>query len=216
MTRIKVCGITNRQDANAAVAAGADAVGLILAESPRRVDPSDVAGITVDVPLFVATVGVFVNARLEQIIRTMSTCGLNAVQLHGDEDEEEAVHALGPKRVIQAVRLASLDQIGLVAGSAASLVLVEPLVEGVRGGSGQRLDDELARAAIATGRPIMLAGGLSPENVYDAVVRLRPYAVDVGSGVEAAPGRKDHGKIRDFVAAVREADRVVDADSATA
>jgi phosphoribosylanthranilate isomerase len=153
-------------------------------------------------------VGVFVNARLGEVLETMGACGLDAVQLHGDEDEE-AIHALGPRRVIRAVRLAGLDQIGLVARSAASLVLVEPLVEGVRGGSGQRLDEGLARAAIATGRPIMLAGGLSPENVHDAVVRLRPYAVDVGSGVEAAPGRKDHGKIRDFVAAVREADRAV-------
>lgn len=215
MTRVKVCGITNRDDAMAAVMAGADALGLIFAESPRRVTPDQVSEITRDVPLFVTTIGVFIDGDLAQIRAISDACGLDAVQLHGSEDNA-VIDALGPKHVIKGFRLSNASQIDAIRDCNAGVVLVEPYVEGVPGGTGRLLDENLASAALATGRLVMLAGGLTPENVRDIVLRLRPYAVDVGSGVEAEPGRKDHAKLSAFIAAVREADTAIRSGNAPA
>jgi phosphoribosylanthranilate isomerase len=208
VTRVKICGITNEADALAAVAAGADALGFVFAESPRRVTVDQARAITRKVPLFVATVGVFVDEDVDAVTEALRECGLSAAQLHGSETTEE-IAALGPARVIKGFRVESEADLAGLEDCPAHILLVEPRVEGKLGGPGVVLERELARQAVASGRNIMLAGGLDSESVYDVVCDARPYAVDVSSGVEAEPGRKDHAKLGDFLLAVRTADAAI-------
>ncbi len=204
MTRVKICGITSVQAAAAAVDAGADALGFVFVPgTPRAIGPEVAEQITVGVPPFVTSVGVFVDQSLEEILSVIARCRLQAVQLHGNEPE--ALSRQIPVKVIKAIRVreaADLRGIGIYPAHA---FLLDAFVEGQPGGTGATISWDLARTA--TGRvPVILSGGLRPENVARAVRAVRPYAVDVSSGVETSPGRKDHRKVRDFIAAVREAD----------
>ncbi len=195
--RVKVCGITRLEDAVAAVDAGADAVGFIFhRESPRYIRPEDAGVIATALPPFVSTVGVFVDMEQMEVSRTMRTAGLDVAQLHGDED---ASYCSMFPRVIKALRVRGPEVIQKMSEySCVSAFLFDAYHPDVHGGTGEVFDWDIAARATATHR-IILAGGLTPDNIAEAVQRVRPYAVDVSSGVEMAPGLKDHAKVREFI-----------------
>ncbi|HEX9900466.1 MAG TPA: phosphoribosylanthranilate isomerase [Candidatus Methylomirabilis sp.] len=204
MTRVKVCGITSREDAVAAVEAGADALGFVFVPgTPRCVHPEVAERIVGVLPPFVTPVGVFMNQPLEEVLRIAARCGLQAVQLHGDEPE--AYSRRIPLRVIKAVRVRDAESLRILPTYPAHAFLLDAFVEGQAGGTGTPVSWELAVQAKGHA-PIILSGGLRPDTVGLAVRRVRPYGVDVSSGVEVSPGRKDHQKVREFIAAVRQAD----------
>jgi phosphoribosylanthranilate isomerase len=187
---VKVCGITRVDDAAAAVKAGARALGFVFwPKSPRFVDPFHARAIVATLPPFVTPVGVFVNQPLDYVRGVASVAGLGAVQLHGDEDIAFAAAIRHP--VIKALTL--VDRID--DWPTRTMVLLDAYDRVKRGGTGRSID-RAAAAAIASTRRILLAGGLTPENVAEAVARVRPFGIDVSSGVEHSPGIKDHDKIR--------------------
>ncbi len=200
-SRIKICGITNLEDALCAVTAGADAIGFVFYEkSPRYVHPEKVGQIVSELPPFVTTVGLFVNADPEIIKQTMRTAKLNVVQLHGDEAPEDC--SLSPYPVIKAVRVKDADSLVGIDNYNVSALLLDAWNDQQYGGTGESFDWQLAKKL--TGRlPIILAGGLTPDNVAQAILVVNPYAVDVSSGVEKFPGRKNHNKIREFIKQVK-------------
>lgn len=195
MVLVKICGITNREDGLAAVRLGADLVGLVLAPSPRRVTPEQARKIVLALPPRIKCVGVFVDAPPAQVRELRDYCGLDLVQLHGAESEQEAAF-LGPG-VIKALRVGPDNEFDARAYPGARLLL-DTHVPGQPGGTGKTFDWGLAVAA-ARQRPIILAGGLSPDNVAQAIKTVNPHAVDVSSGVESEPGRKDHDRIASFI-----------------
>jgi phosphoribosylanthranilate isomerase len=204
VTRVKVCGITSREDAVAAVEAGADALGFVFVPgTPRCVQPEVAERIVSLLPPFVTPVGVFMNQPLEEVLHIAARCGLQAVQLHGEEPEEYSRRI--PLRVIKAVRVRDEESLRILPTYPAHAFLLDAFVEGQPGGTGTPISWELAVRAKGHA-PIILSGGLRPDTVGPAVRRVRPYGVDVSSGVEASPGRKDHQKVREFIAAVRQAD----------
>lgn len=203
MLRVKICGITNLEDALAAVEAGADALGFVFAESPRRVSPETAAEVIGRLPAFVLAVGVFVDEAPERVRRIAREVGLAAVQLHGSEPPE-AAQALAPLACIKAFRIRSRNDLEDLARYRVRGYLVDTYVAGRPGGTGERLDWDMLEGFRPPG-PLILAGGLTPENVAEAVRRVRPYAVDVSSGVEAAPGRKDHTLMKRFIQEARRA-----------
>ncbi|MBP1774314.1 MAG: trpF [candidate division NC10 bacterium] len=204
MTRVKICGITSAEDAAAAVDAGADALGLVFVPgTPRHVAPDLAAGILEAVPPLVATVGVFVDHPLEEVLRIVSVLGLHAVQLHGQEPA--AYSRRIPVPVIRAVRVRDAASLRSLETYPAHAFLLDAYVEGLPGGTGTPISLDLARQAKGR-KPVILSGGLRPETVSQAVRLVRPYGVDVSSGVEASPGRKDHAKVREFIVNVRQAD----------
>jgi phosphoribosylanthranilate isomerase len=203
--KVKVCGITNAEDALAAVEAGADALGFIFYEkSPRYVVPGVAANIIAELPPLVTPVGVFVNEGLATVRSIMDTCGLAMAQLHGDENVSYCRELARP--AMKALRLRDRGSLLALAeyqgrGGVRGFVL-DAFSELSYGGTGQITDWGLA-AEVAKSTPILLAGGLTPDNVTEAIRTVRPYGVDVSSGVESAPGKKDHAKMRAFVDAVR-------------
>jgi phosphoribosylanthranilate isomerase len=203
MVKVKICGITNLDDALAAIEAGADALGFVFVPaSPRNIAPEQAAGIIRHLPPFVQTVGLFVNQEQETVNRIADQCGLDLVQLHGEESLEYCQGI--DRRIIKAFRVrdaASLDTIDSYPVAACLLDAWSPTAHG---GTGQTFNWEIAATAAASHR-IILAGGLIPDNVAEAVRRVRPYAVDVSSGVEAAPGRKDITLVRAFIANAKSA-----------
>ena len=205
-TRIKVCGITGLEDARAAVAAGADALGFIFVEqSPRNSDPEQVREIVRQLPPFVDAVGVFVDADTIRVEEIAQFCRLDLVQLHGSEPPDYCRHlSIG---VVKALRVGPDFSSGQFSPYAESVraFLLDTYHPEMAGGTGKTFDWDLARE-LASSRPIILAGGLKPENIAMAIEKVRPYAVDVNSGVESSPGRKDTEKLERFVRLVRETD----------
>ena len=208
---IKMCGITSLEDGQLVAGAGADAVGFVFWPlSPRRVDVERAAAISRVLPPFVLRVGVFVNAPRELMARTADAVGLDLLQLHGDEPPE-ALDGL-PRRALKAVRVGRgfrADDALRYADRAAGL-LVDTRLSGdtaAPGGTGVPFDWSLVRGLRERVPFLMLAGGLSPENVASAIEAVGPDAVDVASGVEAVPGRKDAARVRAFVEAVRSMER---------
>jgi phosphoribosylanthranilate isomerase len=203
MVRIKICGITNLEDALLAAALGADALGFIFyAKSPRSVAPEAARAIIAHLPPFVAAVGVFVDEEVAVVQDLATRVGLDWVQLHGAESPEYC-RSLGC-RVIKAFRIqddASLRQVEPYRDAAQALLL-DTYKKGQVGGTGEVFDWHLAREAKKYGR-IILAGGLTAANVAQAIATAQPDAVDAASGTEAAPGRKDATKLRAFFTAVR-------------
>jgi phosphoribosylanthranilate isomerase len=203
--KVKVCGITNAEDALAAVEAGADALGFVFYQkSPRYVLPAVAGAIIAQLPPLVTPVGVFVNEGLAAVRSIIDTCGLALAQLHGDENASYCRELSRP--TMKALRLK--DRGGLLAlaeyqgrGGVRGFVL-DAFSEQSYGGTGQTTDWTLA-ADVAKTTPILLAGGLTPDNVAEAIRTVRPYGVDVSSGVESGPGKKDHAKISAFIDAVR-------------
>jgi len=207
MTWVKVCGITNLADALAAANAGADAIGFVFADSPRQVSVQTAARISPALPKDLERVGVFVNAPLELVRGVAQVCGLTMVQLHGREDPEYCA-AIGRDvfSVIKAVRLAGEDSLSGLADYKDSVhaFLLDAYVVGMAGGTGQTIDYALAaRARETLGKKVIVAGGLGPDNVAEAVRKVRPFGVDASSRLEAGPGRKDHGLVRRYIEEAR-------------
>lgn len=203
--RIKICGITNEEDACAAVDAGADALGFVLyRRSPRYIEPAAASRIISTLPPFVIPVGVFVNEEIKIVRDLLDECGLSLAQLHGDETASYCSELNRP--VVKAVRVrdrASFLALAEFQGRAGVRGFVlDSYSSEAYGGTGKTMDWALAAEAARTAK-IILSGGLNPDNVGRAIEVVRPYGVDVSSGVEAAPGKKDHGKVRSFVQAVR-------------
>lgn len=203
MIRIKICGITNREDALLAAALGADAMGFIFyPPSPRAVAPDTARKIIDQLPPFVAAVGVFVDEAADTVREVAAWVSLDWVQLHGRETPEYCRN-LG-RRVIKGFRIRddhSLPELAPYRGVVQGMLL-DTYKKGQVGGTGESFDWRLARLAAPYG-PIILAGGLTPENVAQAITAAQPRAVDVASGVEAAPGKKDPDKLKSFFEAVR-------------
>ena len=207
MTNVKICGITRLDDALAAVELGAWAVGTIFyPESPRRCEIEDAAAIATAVRRKAEVVGVFANAPLAELLETVENVPLTMLQLHGEEGPsycEEARRRTG-LAVIKACRAKDAAAVRALSAYRTELHLLDSHVTGAWGGTGERFDWELAASHPAR-PPLVLSGGLDPENVADAIAAVRPFAVDVASGVEAAAGRKDHDKLRRFFASVERA-----------
>lgn len=202
--RVKICGVTTVDDALLCARAGADAVGVnFWAGSQRRVAVERAAEIAAALPPTVLKVGVFVDAARDEIERAIAAVGLDAVQLHGDESPEECRGFAA--RVIKAIRVRAGGEAPAAVAErfAVDYILLDADAGGGYGGSGRSFDWRLA-AGVAPGR-LFLAGGLRPENVAEAVRAARPFAVDVASGVEASPGRKDPVRVREFIAHAKHA-----------
>jgi phosphoribosylanthranilate isomerase len=199
--KIKVCGTTNLKDALFAVDSGADAIGFIFyKKSPRYILQKDAKDIVAKLPPFVETVGVFVNETSDKVNRIAEQCKLTAIQLHGDESP--AFCRRIKRRVIKAYRVKDTNSFKGMADYDVSGFLLDSYNDESKGGTGKTFDWNLALRAKKQG-PIILAGGLNPYNVYTAIHRVKPYGVDVCSGVEKSPGIKDSVKIDEFIKSVR-------------
>ena len=203
--KIKICGITNAQDAEAAVTAGADALGFVFyAQSPRCIEPAVAKRIIAQLPPFVLPVGVFVNHDRDTILKVFDECGLALAQLHGEETPTFC-ESLG-RPVLRALRLRDRGSLLALAEYKGRMgvrgFVVDAFSTKAYGGTGQTGDWFLARE-VAQAAPILLAGGLTPNNVQEAIRQVQPYGVDVSSGVEEHPGQKNHEMIRAFTQAVR-------------
>jgi phosphoribosylanthranilate isomerase len=198
MVQVKICGITRLEDAQVAVDAGADALGFVFyPPSPRYVTPEQAEQIIRGLPPFVITVGLFVDVPLDTVHDITVRCGLDRIQLHGRETPEFCAQAKQP--VIKAFRIKDADSLAHLPEYRVAGYLLDAYVEGaLPGGTGASFAWELAAQAKPYG-PVILAGGLTPENVEAAIMQIRPYGVDVSSGVERAPGIKDHRKVQAFI-----------------
>jgi phosphoribosylanthranilate isomerase len=203
-TIVKICGITSVADGLAAAEAGADALGLMFYEpSPRNISIQAAAEIGRQLPPFVIKAGVFVNAPEELVLRAIGECALNIVQFHGDESPEYC--GLFPVMTLKAFRIKDAESLQRLPDFKTDAWLLDAHVADKPGGTGEKFNWDLALEAQKLGRPIFLAGGLTPENVADAVRKVHPYGVDVSSGVESSPGKKDHAKVRAFIKAAKDA-----------
>lgn len=203
-TRIKICGITNLDDALSAVESGADALGFVfVAESRRYVDPDIAREIIQHLPPMVTVVGVFVNEKIETVREIGRHCSLDLLQFHGMESPEYCEWY--PQRVIKAFRVKDQSSIKEIRKYKVHGYLLDSYSEKGFGGTGSPFDWSLARK-VSPLLPVLLAGGLDPENVGQAIEQVRPYGVDVSSGVESSAGNKDPEKIHGFINAVRTAD----------
>jgi phosphoribosylanthranilate isomerase len=209
MTRVKLCGITNAEDATLAADAGAWAIGMIFAEeSPRRIDVPTAAEIGAAMRRRVEVVGVFRNQPLDEVVELADLCSLTMLQLHGDEGPTfcaEAAHRTG-SRIVKAARVRDRASVQALRAFrvAVDYHLLDAYVEGQPGGTGETFRWELAKAR-GPGPPLILSGGITPDNVGEAIAGVRPLAVDSASGTEAAPGRKDPAKVAALMRAVEQA-----------
>ncbi|MFC1735800.1 N-(5'-phosphoribosyl)anthranilate isomerase [Candidatus Hydrogenedentota bacterium] len=209
MTRVKICGVTTVEESIAVASAGVAAIGLNFADSPRHVELDKACEIAWATPPFVAKVGVFVNAD-EGFMREAFDACLDYVQLHGDESLgviDRLANAGMEGRIIKALHMSSeedIEKVGMY--DRACAVLLDARMAGKRGGTGKTIDWELARKATDKYGKVILAGGITPENVAEAVRTVRPYAVDIASGVESAPGKKDMVKVYALFREIRKAE----------
>lgn len=215
MFRVKICGITNEEDARAAATAGADAVGLnFYQESPRFLSPASAEAVVRALPAEVVKVGLFVNSPAEAVIATFRALGLDLVQIHGDEPPEYLA-AMGDRPVMRALRLGPLGLAPILEylencrrlGCLPRWVLIDAYRPGRYGGTGATCDWTVVQKypAAPWHPPLVLAGGLTAENVAEAIHRVRPSAVDTAGGVETSPGKKDAGLVRQFIQNARRA-----------
>ena len=199
---VKICGITSEADALAAAEAGADAIGLMFYEdSPRHVTLEQAKAISAALPQHVMRVGVFVNAEEAFVHQALTECMLNILQFHGDETPEECSRY--PVMTLKAFRVQGEETLAQLEAYPSAGYLLDAYVKDALGGTGATFNWDLAVRAQEFGKPIFLAGGLTPENVVEAVRKVQPFGVDVSSGVESEPGRKDAEQMRTFVAAAK-------------
>jgi phosphoribosylanthranilate isomerase len=205
MTKVKICGLTNWEDALLAIKMGADALGFIFAESPRQITPPKAKAIILNLPPLVKTVGIFVNEDPARINEIKSFCGLDLIQLHGDESPE-ICRDLMPHS-IKAFRIQNEGEIENIIRyqGAVRAILLDTFQKGKAGGTGLTFDWSLAIKAKETGFPVILAGGLSPENIQEAITIVKPYAVDVNSGIEERPGKKDSVLMKQLMENIKKA-----------
>lgn len=210
--KVKICGVRTLEEAQAAAEAGADALGFnFWPRSPRYIPPADAALIATSLPPLVSLVGVFVNEQHERIIETAETVGLHAVQLHGDEPPEFC-EGFGRLKVIKALRVGENFDSRVIETYRVAMILLDAGVKGSYGGTGQRFDWHKAIEAKRYA-PLILAGGLCADNIAEAILSVRPTAVDVCSGVEAEPGRKDLRKLRELMKEVEVANAMLASES---
>ena len=204
MVKVKICGITSLEDALTSIEAGADALGFVFYPlSPRHVFPELAADIIRKLPSFVQTVGLFVDEELSVVNATADHCGLDIVQLHGEEAPEYCDDIR--RRVIKAFRVKDITTLDSLQQYHVSGYLLDTWSPLALGGTGKTFNWEIAAEASNRGHRVILAGGLTSDNVAEAVRQVAPYAVDVSSGVECSPGRKDTDKIRTFIIQARQA-----------
>ncbi|MGI8911091.1 MAG: phosphoribosylanthranilate isomerase [Rubrobacteraceae bacterium] len=203
MIKVKICGITNPEDARVAAEAGADAIGLLFAESPRRVSVEQAREISAAIPEGVLKVGVFVDEEPKEVLRVAREAGLDVAQLHGDETQEAVAKIrAGGLRVMKALRVRNAEALAEIERYEADLFLLDAYSEKARGGTGERFDWGLAKSLGERGN-IVVSGGLGPENVREAIEFFEPYGVDASSSLEDAPGKKNHERVRRFVSAAK-------------
>ncbi len=201
--RTKICGITRLEDALHAASCGVDALGFVFYDkSPRYIAPDAAARIIAQLPPFVSAVGLFVNETPELIRSTADLCALDLIQLHGDETPEHC--HLPPYRVVKALRVKDASSLAQAESYPVNALLLDAWSPAAYGGTGERFNWELARE-MAAKKPVILAGGLCPENVAEAVSAVAPYALDVSSGVESSPGIKDPQRVQAFIENARRA-----------
>ncbi len=202
MVKVKICGLTTAREMLAAASAGADAVGFnFFPPSPRYVEPDQARAMCMTLPPFVAAVGVFVDRLPEKVREIMDYCGLDYAQLHGNESPRH-VGELKDRGVIKAIRIGAEEDLKELERYRADAFLLDAYVPDKPGGTGETFDWKLARRAASRAK-VILAGGLTPENVARAVRSARPYGVDVASGVEEAPGRKSIPQVEEFIRAAK-------------
>ena len=200
--KVKICGLTSVADALAVAEAGADMIGrMFYSTSPRHVTLAQAMAIALALPPYVLRVGVFVNPEPGEVLEAIAACGLNLLQFHGDETSDFCT-SFGMMSV-KALRVQNAESLTALAHYQTDAFLLDAYSKAGLGGTGEKFNWELAVQAREYGRPIFLAGGLTPENVAAAVAQVKPFAVDVSSGVESAPGQKDAAKVRAFIQAVR-------------
>ena len=201
-TRVKICGITSVADGLTAAEAGADLIGLMFYDrSPRHITLATAAEISQALPPFVLRAGVFVNPTEEVVMRAIAECNLNLLQFHGDEPSDFCTQfGLMSLKAVRVRDAASIEQLGDFQTDA---FLLDAHSKSGLGGTGEKFNWDLAIVAQKFNKPIFLAGGLTPENVAEAVRRVRPFGVDVSSGVESVPGKKDADKVRAFIQAAK-------------
>ncbi|HHT9132702.1 MAG TPA: phosphoribosylanthranilate isomerase [Candidatus Tripitaka californicus] len=202
MVKVKICGITSMTDARTAVELGTDALGFVFAPSPRQISPNRARDIIKRLPPFVTPVGVFVDEAIGRVLDVATYTGLKAVQLHGSETPGYVRDVMGQFWAIKAIRVRTRRDLTRLGRYEAHAFLLDSYVRERLGGTGKPFPWELAREARQLGT-IILAGGLNPENVQTAIRTVRPYAVDVSSGVESSPGKKDRQLVREFIQAVK-------------
>lgn len=201
--KVKICGITSVADGVAAAEAGADMIGLMFYErSPRHLSTATAAEISRALSPFIVKVGVFVNPDEDIVMRAIGECGVTLLQFHGEETPEFCTQ-FGVMSM-KAFRVRDADSLLALPNYPTDAYLLDAYSPNAHGGTGAKFNWDLALAAKQHGKPIFLAGGLTPENIGAAVAKVQPFGVDVSSGVEAAPGKKDPAKVKDFIKAVRE------------
>lgn len=204
MIRVKICGITNVEDALWAAECGADAVGVIFASSPRQITIDQARAIRAELPPFLSMVGIFVDPDPRNARETLDEVGLDFVQLYGgDERSFLGDSGISLPRLIRSVSIAVEADLRAVEETSAGIVHLDTKVEGKAGGTGRTFDWQIAARAAEYGKQIILSGGLNPDNVAEAIRIASPQAVDVSSGVEAEPGKKDPDKVREFIRRAR-------------
>jgi phosphoribosylanthranilate isomerase len=198
--KIKICGITNQDDALNAVSLGADAIGFIFSQkSPRYITPEQAEAVAMFLPPFVSVVGVFVNASADEIEAAISRCKLDIIQLHGNETPNFCRSI--PRRVIKAFPIATPEDLEIIAQyqGFVSSILLDTKVQNMEGGTGKIFDWGLAIKAKSYEIPLILAGGINAQNIKKAKQLVNPYAVDLSSSVESSPGKKDYNKMKEII-----------------
>jgi phosphoribosylanthranilate isomerase len=208
MTKVKICGITNLEDAVLVANLGADFAGLnFYKESPRKISAQMARDIVSKLPKFITPIGVFVDEELSVVLKAVKKLGLGVIQLHGSETPEYCGHikAVTPVQIIKAFRICDEQALAAIPAYLGVIdqILLDACVEGQPGGTGEQFNWDLAIKAKEFGKPIFLAGGLTPENVLDAIKKVDPFAVDVATGVERLPRRKDYQKTMNFIKRAR-------------
>jgi phosphoribosylanthranilate isomerase len=199
LVKVKVCGITNLKDAEAACRFGADALGFVFAESPRRIDVSKARAISLKMPPYVTLVGVFVDEDINKLLKIAEKCRIDLIQLHGDESINYCKQLKKYYKIVKAVKVGGKNSFNSLSGYDVDAFLLDTYRPGKAGGTGEKFDWSLALQAKKHGKPIMLSGGLRPGNVSEAIRKVKPYAVDVSSGIESSPGRKNMKLMKEFI-----------------
>ena len=210
MTRIKICGITNLDDGLEAIAAGVDALGFVFVpNTPRYITPSQAKLVIKQLPPFITNVGLFVDNEIGEIEDIVNHCKLDAVQLHGNESPEMCTKIRFQTKVIKSFHVKKEPQVlrNEIENYRVDAYLLDTFIKGKAGGTGQTFDWRIAEGL---SQRIIVAGGLTPNNIGTAIAQLQPYGVDVSSGVEKSPGKKDTNKIHSFVRQVRKANLIIE------
>ncbi|MCK4248688.1 MAG: phosphoribosylanthranilate isomerase [Candidatus Omnitrophica bacterium] len=203
MIKIKICGITNLEDAQLAVESGADSIGFVFTKSPRRISPLDAGLIIKEIPLSVDTVGVFVDETLQELDEIIRISHINTIQLHGLESPEYCSNFKSKVKVIKTFRVKDKEFLQKMSAYKTDNFLLDTYISGQPGGTGKVFDWNLAATAARKYPNIILAGGLNPDNICEALNSVKPYGVDVSTGIEACPCKKDPVLLKEFIARVR-------------